>query len=310
MDPAGGSDEPGVVAAAVPEALAPWERFVLGLDEALRGAGAAGRGWGDGFVPASRAARFDAGAAVPGEGGGSSPRSVPDRPADAEREGTDLPTPTARTEGIESVIGGFPRAWGTVPDRETRMEAVNAAIARFGTERAGIDLDADDPPARTRTDAPGLARCASPSPCWRPDRFALGAPTGRSGFARGQAHGSRSASRVRPQVAPRATGRPPRHVRERCHPLRSRPGAAPAPAVVGGTRGAGDDARYGRGRHKTVRSSPWSDRSQRGFSPCPIQRRPRSDAGSPPIDLSDGRGDVRTAAPSAGRSSDSGRSSN
>ena len=164
--------------------------------------------------------------------------------------------------------------------------------------------------------APGRMR-----PAWRPVCLSISLLATRSvrpqcadgpvRFRRGEdGHRSRSASRVRPQVAPRATGRPPHHVRERCHPLRSRPGAAPAPAVVGGTRGAGDDARYRRGRHKTVRSSPWSDRSQRGFSPCPIQRRPRSDAGSSPIDLSDGRGDVRTAAPSAGRSSDSGRSSN
>ena len=116
MDPAGGSDEPGVVAAAVPEALAPGSGPCWGCDKADEGAGAAGRGSGDGYVRASRLP-IDAGAGAPGAGrrveSAVGPRSAGGRRAgghgspDADRpDGRDR----VRDRGIPASLGNRPRS--------------------------------------------------------------------------------------------------------------------------------------------------------------------------------------------------------
>ena len=79
--PTEGSDEPGATGQAVPTVLSPWERFVLGLDEALEELER--QGAGEPMGPSEPVDRPDshAGARLPAQGRGAGLRSVPERPA-------------------------------------------------------------------------------------------------------------------------------------------------------------------------------------------------------------------------------------
>ena len=134
VGPTEGTDEPGAVATAVPAVLSPWERFVLGLDEALEELERQGAGGSMG--PSEPVDRPDStpGPGVPAPGGGSGLRSIPERPPAAERESTDVPMPASRTG------------------------AIDAAIARLATDRAADELvEIDRPAFRPAKDEPGLA---------------------------------------------------------------------------------------------------------------------------------------------------------
>jgi hypothetical protein len=111
-DPTDGSNEPGPPATAMPSALTPWERFVLGLDAALEELDREGAG---GVLSPSEPVDRPApppGPSVPAQGRESGARSVPERPACADPE--DLDT-------------------ALLPDR---AGTIDAAIARLGTDRA------------------------------------------------------------------------------------------------------------------------------------------------------------------------------
>jgi hypothetical protein len=112
---AGQPDESGEASAsegAAPSALAPWERFVLGLDKALEEVDREGAGGAPGpSEPADRPAP-PPGPGVPAQGRESGVRSVPERPAGAKPEDLDA-----------FLLPG-------------RAGTIDAAIARLETDRA------------------------------------------------------------------------------------------------------------------------------------------------------------------------------
>ena len=156
-DPIEGSDEPGATGPDVSAVLAPWERFVLGLDEALEEQERAGAGGlmgpsepGDRPAPSPREV-------MPAEGGGSGLRSVPDRPPGAESGDPAISLPANSTGAIDAVNAGF-RTPGSVArsrqagrcdrrgDRDPGCRSVGRPPRRGQTPRS---------PARDRFRRPG-----------------------------------------------------------------------------------------------------------------------------------------------------------
>jgi hypothetical protein len=173
-----GPDDAEAVANVAPAALAPWERSVLGLDEALEELGREGAGRIMGPAEPTDRADPPPGAGMPAQGVGTGLRSVPGRPSDAEQEGPD----DVPTRGIGSAIRdgwhahvfvgmvfdpaglpthahedvGMPPARSHEP-RTAPAEAIDAAIARLGQASARCDRGVIDPPTpRPAADEPGL----------------------------------------------------------------------------------------------------------------------------------------------------------
>jgi hypothetical protein len=158
--------------------LAPWERFVLGVDEALEELGREGAG---GLIaPSASPDQADPppGPGVPAQGGGPGLRSVPASPSDAEGDDADSFTvlgPGSADFGwhahvfVGMVVGlngqptyahedvGMATGRANQP-RSTPAEAIDAAIGRLGQASTGSDRRAIDPPTpRPSADQPGLA---------------------------------------------------------------------------------------------------------------------------------------------------------
>jgi hypothetical protein len=129
-------DESGAATAAA-AVLAPWERFVLGLDKALEELERENPG---GITAPSQPSDRPGpapGSGVPVQGGGSGLRSVPERPSDDEWQGAD------RSQAPQP--GSTPTA------------AIDAALRRLGTDRAGSDpVEIDRPGRRRGREEPGL----------------------------------------------------------------------------------------------------------------------------------------------------------
>jgi hypothetical protein len=168
-------DESGAAATAAPAGLAPWERFVLGVDEALE---ELGRENSDGMMgpPAPPAPAAPApGPSAPAQGVGPGLRSVPIRPSDAEegdRELSEAPRPgwalvdgwhAHEDVGMVFDAGVLPvhahEDVGMPPGmsrsvRDATTEAIDAAIERL---RAGSGPTETDPPMlRSEADEAGL----------------------------------------------------------------------------------------------------------------------------------------------------------
>ncbi len=132
--PIEGSEEPGATGQERSAVLAPWERFVLGLDEALEELEREGSG---GLMAPSQPVDRSGPTPRPGApapDGGSGMRSTPDRPGDAEQRTTDVPL-------------------SLLP-----IHAIDAAIARLGNDRAGVGRSLDRRDPGPRWDEPRLVR--------------------------------------------------------------------------------------------------------------------------------------------------------
>jgi hypothetical protein len=185
VGPTEGADEPGAVETGVPTVLSPWQRFVLGLDEALEELER--QGAGETMGPSEPVDRPDSqpGLDLPAQGRGAGVRSVPERPAGAEDEGTDVPMPVTPATVIDATIARPQEPRQPISRRDIRLEAIDAAIARLAADRAGNDTgDTDRPIPRPRQDEPGLVGVGLTvsllAGTWaRPQK-----PTRRPGFAR------------------------------------------------------------------------------------------------------------------------------
>ncbi len=265
LGPTDGADEPGATGQEVRAALAPWERFVLGLDEALEEQEREGAGGLMGpSEPGDRPAPSPREVMPPAAGGGSGLRSVPDRPPGTEWEDPAVSLPATPTGAIDAVNAGNQIPWQPLSDhdcagrrdrrgdREANCRSVGRPPRRGPTPRS---------PARDGFRRPG-ARVRRRLPPGVP----TGAPSGRDMAIRhrprgGGSAGSPSPSCESPRGDRRATGRRPRHVGGRCHPVRSGPADAPPPAVVEGTHGTCAVPDRGRGRVDPVRCSRYGDRT-------------------------------------------------
>ncbi len=146
--PTDGSEEPAAVATTIPAALAPWERLVLGLDEALEELSGENAG---GIMGPGEATDPPLGPGHPTQGGGSGLRSVPERPPADGLHGADRSV----TPGPESVPD---EGWRAHEPTSSRTGAIDAALARLGTDRAGSDPGEIVPSTRRpASDEPGLA---------------------------------------------------------------------------------------------------------------------------------------------------------
>jgi hypothetical protein len=181
------SDESGAAATAAPAGLAPWERFVLGVDEALEELSRENPGGIMGPPAPTGPSAPAPGPLAPAQGVGPGLRSVPAWPSDAEPDDPDLsraPAPRSalgdrwqarddvgRASGADGIpshphedVGmppggsGYQPPDGSAAPRSIPKEAIDAAIERMGVEWAGSGSTETDPPTlRSEADEAGLA---------------------------------------------------------------------------------------------------------------------------------------------------------
>ena len=161
----GESDKPGSGTWPQPAALPPWQRFVLGLDEASE---VLDREDAGGMMGPGEPMEQPPGPGVR-KGGGPGLQLTPQRPWDAEWGG--VVRYDAHGPGSATVEGSpcLPSPWadGPGPMPSTVAKAVDAALARPGIDRAGSDPGEIDTTIRR----PGIDE---PGPAGVPGRFPAG----------------------------------------------------------------------------------------------------------------------------------------